>query len=153
MSRLVIAVAFALGACGRLSFESHEGDGGSSDDGGDGGGPASHVAYLKASNTDAGDEFGAAVAVSRDGSTLAVGAPLESGASRQINGNESDNGSLEQGAVYVFVCAMRDKASKATVAVGGAKADVLYENRSIDVKDGRFDDEVPAYGVRLYKIR
>ncbi len=35
-------------------------------------------AYIKASNTDAGDQFGGSVALSADGNTLAVGAHLES---------------------------------------------------------------------------
>jgi hypothetical protein len=57
------------------------------------------------------------------------------------------------GALYVFVVGLRDKAAKATVTAPGAKAEVLNENRTIDVRDGRFEDDVPAYGVRLYRIR
>ena len=48
-------------------------------------------AYLKASNTEAGDRFGSAVAVSGD--TVAVGAPLEDG---------DQNSLAESGAVYIF---------------------------------------------------
>lgn len=61
-------------------------------------------AYLKASNTGAGDQFGWSVAISGD--TLAVGAPLEDSAARTINGgvsDESDNGASNAGAAYVFV--------------------------------------------------
>jgi hypothetical protein len=57
-------------------------------------------AYLKASNTSSGDEFGASVALSGD--TLAVGAPLEASAATGINGNQSDNSAGSSGAVYVF---------------------------------------------------
>ncbi|PYR96675.1 MAG: integrin [Acidobacteria bacterium] len=68
------------------------------------------VAYIKASNTEMGDHFGNggtleghAVALSGDGSTLAVGAPYESSAAMGINGNQNDNGLYSSGAVYVFV--------------------------------------------------
>ena len=67
------------------------------------------VAYIKASNAEAGDEFGNggatlgnSVALSDDGSTLAVGAPLEHGGSRGTNGNQEDNSLYGAGAVYVF---------------------------------------------------
>ncbi|HTR49975.1 MAG TPA: hypothetical protein VMJ10_04650 [Kofleriaceae bacterium] len=59
-------------------------------------------AYVKASNTDAQDIFGEAVALSADGNTLAVGAPLESSASPGIDGNQADNSASQAGAVYVF---------------------------------------------------
>jgi hypothetical protein len=56
-------------------------------------------AYVKASNTDAQDQFGWAIAASGD--VLAVGAPLEKSSATGINGNQSDN-SLTSGAVYVL---------------------------------------------------
>jgi hypothetical protein len=58
--------------------------------------------YLKASNTGASDSFGKALALSSDGSTLAVGAPREASSATGINGNQSDNSALASGAVYVF---------------------------------------------------
>ena len=57
--------------------------------------------YLKASNSDAGDRFGAAVAISGD--TLVVGAPWEDGATFIVDGDELNNSGLRNGAVYVFV--------------------------------------------------
>lgn len=63
----------------------------------------SQQAYIKASNTGAKDEFGASVALSRDGNTLAVGAPKEDSSATAIGGNESDNSTNGAGAVYVFV--------------------------------------------------
>ncbi len=60
-------------------------------------------AYVKASNTAVGDSFGAAVSLSADGSTLAVGADLEDGTATGINGDQSDNSQQSSGAVYVFV--------------------------------------------------
>ena len=59
-------------------------------------------AYLKASNADAGDFFGIALALSADGSTLAVAAPFEAGGARGIGGNQADNSLFDAGAVYVF---------------------------------------------------
>jgi hypothetical protein len=57
-------------------------------------------AYVKASNTEAGDAFGTWVAL--DGDTLAVGAALESSAARGLNGNQADNSRNDAGAVYVY---------------------------------------------------
>jgi hypothetical protein len=58
-------------------------------------------AYLKASNTDADDLFGLAVAV--DGDTIVVGAYFEDSNATGVNGNEADNSALSAGAAYVFV--------------------------------------------------
>lgn len=55
--------------------------------------------YLKASNTDTGDEFGFSVAFSDDGSTIAIGARYEKG----DGSAESNNDIAEAGAVYIFV--------------------------------------------------
>jgi hypothetical protein len=60
-------------------------------------------AYLKASNTQSGDQFGFAVALSGDGSTLAVGANFEDSGTAGINGNQDDESASGAGAVYVFV--------------------------------------------------
>jgi len=64
------------------------------------GGVWSQQAYLKASNTDAGDEFGIAVAL--QGETLAVGARMEDSNATGIDGNQMDNSLQNGGAVYVF---------------------------------------------------
>jgi hypothetical protein len=66
----------------------------------------SQQAYLKASNTGAGDDFGRAVAVSGD--TAVVGAYLEDSSAVGIDGDGSDNTAGYAGAAYVFV---RDSAS------------------------------------------
>ena len=58
-------------------------------------------AYLKASNTDAGDYFGYSVAVSND--TIVVGAYDESSAATGVNGDQNNNGASGSGAAYVFV--------------------------------------------------
>jgi hypothetical protein len=61
-----------------------------------------HQAYVKASNTGAGDDFGTSVALSGDGNTLAVGAPLERSIATGIGGNQADDSVDEAGAVYTF---------------------------------------------------
>jgi alpha-tubulin suppressor-like RCC1 family protein len=58
-------------------------------------------AYLKASNTEAGDNFGVSVAISGD--TVVVGAYTEDSAATGINGNQADNSTAFAGAVYVFL--------------------------------------------------
>jgi len=68
-----------------------------------GGASLAQRAYIKASNTDAADAFGDAVAISADGTTLAVGAPGEASAIPGIGGNQLDNSQPDTGAVYVFV--------------------------------------------------
>jgi FG-GAP repeat/Divergent InlB B-repeat domain len=57
-------------------------------------------AYVKASNTRAGDQFGFSVALAGD--TLAVGADFEDSAATGVNGNQADNSASDSGAVYVF---------------------------------------------------
>ena len=58
------------------------------------------LAYIKASNTDANDQFGASVALSSD--TLAVGAPNEASAATGVNGDQASNQAPGSGAVYLF---------------------------------------------------
>ncbi len=58
-------------------------------------------AYLKASNTGSGDEFGAAVAISGD--TIVVGARSEDSNATGVGGNQANNSAGQAGAAYVFV--------------------------------------------------
>ena len=70
------------------------------------------AAYIKASNSEAGDHFGCggfptghtgnAVAISNDGSTMAAGAPHESSGAKGVNGNQNDSSAYGSGAAYVF---------------------------------------------------
>jgi hypothetical protein len=66
------------------------------------GGTWTQQAYIKPSNTGASDGFAVSVALSDDGNTLVVGAPLEDSAATGVNGNQTDNSAEEAGAVYVF---------------------------------------------------
>jgi len=67
----------------------------------DGSGNWAQQAYLKASNTDAGDNFGTSVAVSGD--TVVVGALFEDGNATGVDGDQGDNSATSAGAAYVFV--------------------------------------------------
>ncbi len=58
-------------------------------------------AYLKASNPEASDFFGEAVALYGD--TIVVGASGESSGAKGVNGDETDNGVSRAGAAYVFL--------------------------------------------------
>ena len=57
-------------------------------------------AYLKASNSDADDQFGDAVAI--DGDFIVVGAQLEDSSATGVDGDQASDGSQNSGAAYVF---------------------------------------------------
>jgi hypothetical protein len=57
-------------------------------------------AYIKASNTEAGDCFGSRVSISGD--TLAVSSYTEDSNATGVNGNQLDNSASSSGAVYIF---------------------------------------------------
>jgi hypothetical protein len=60
----------------------------------------SQQAYIKASNTGAGDEFGHSVAI--DKNTIVIGSINEQSAATGTNGNQADNSLNNSGAAYVF---------------------------------------------------
>ncbi|MEK7702958.1 MAG: integrin [Nitrospirota bacterium] len=70
----------------------------------------SQEAYIKASNTESDpsaatstlDQFGSAVSLSGDGTTLGIGAPGEDSGSSFIIGDQTNNNESNSGAVYVF---------------------------------------------------
>ncbi len=59
-------------------------------------------AYIKASNTGVGDQFGIRLALSGDGDTLAVAGPSEDSDGQGINGTQDNDSAIEAGAVYLF---------------------------------------------------
>jgi FG-GAP repeat len=102
---LCCVIASALTACGIGSghYFADGADGAAPDDVGDAAidhpsGKVAFAYYVKASNTGAGDAFGTSVALSLDGSTLAVGAPRENSG----NSNKNDDNANDAGAVYVL---------------------------------------------------
>lgn len=62
--------------------------------------PIAQQAYLKASNTGAGDQFGWSVAISGD--TVVVGAPAEDSSATGVYGNQADNSAADSVAAYIF---------------------------------------------------
>ena len=60
------------------------------------------------------------------------------------------------GASYLFAVEMRSGMTTATFTLrdfpATASAEAIGENRTIDVKDGVFEDDFASYGVHLYKI-
>ncbi len=84
-------------------------------------------AYIKASNTGAGDGF-ASVALSGD--RLVIGASFEDSAATGIDGDQSDNSATDGGATYVF---MRDAAG-----VWSQQAYLKASNTDTDDEFGRF---------------
>jgi hypothetical protein len=54
---------------------------------------------------------------------------------------------------YIFAVAMRNGPTNVTLSVrSGKHVEVLGENRTLRVKNGKFTDEFSGYGVHLYKI-
>src|SRR5688572_32346517 len=96
LASLISSLVASLG-CGRIGFEPR------SFDPPDGGFVGSRIAYLKASNTGAGDSFGFSVSLSADGSTIAVGAMGEDSSSIGVDGDQSNDAAFGSGALYVFV--------------------------------------------------
>ncbi len=81
----------------------------------------SEEAFLKASNTNAGDRF-ASVRLSRNGETLAVGAVQEDSAATGIDGDQISNDAVDSGAVYVFRYAAGAWAQDAYIKASNASA-------------------------------
>jgi hypothetical protein len=92
----------------------------------------SQQAYVKASNTGAGDQFGTSVSLSDDGNTLAVGAYLEGSSASGINGSQADNLALNAGAVYVFVYDGSDWSQQAYVKASNTELSDLF-GRSVSL--------------------
>jgi hypothetical protein len=61
------------------------------------------LAYVKASNTRSGDEFGSSIGLSRDGRAMIVGARGEDSGAKGLNGNQADSSVRDAGAGYLFV--------------------------------------------------
>jgi hypothetical protein len=78
------------------------------------------------------------------GVTVPSSIPVEAIAKRRDN------------ATYVFAVGMRGVPTTATFTVDGlkgpAKAEALGENRTVEITDGVFKDEFPAWGVHLYRV-
>ena len=108
------------------------------------------VAMVKASNPGMFDHFGeggaldghigASVALSGDGTTLAVGAQHESSSARGINGNQNDDSAYGSGAVYVFT---GGGANYRAIYVGRDATPVGTGRVPVDAMGDRFDLPIP----------
>ncbi len=120
----------AVGALGESSDATGiDGDGGNDNAFGSGAvyvftrtaGVWSQQAYVKASNTGAGDEFGTSLALSGD--TLAAGARAESSDATGIDGDQGNDNAASSGAVYVFTRAVGVWSQQAYVKASNTGAD------------------------------
>jgi hypothetical protein len=84
----------------------------------------SQQAYLKASNTDAFDQFGYSVAVSGD--TVVVGAFDEDSNATGVNGDEDNDDASNSGAAYVFVRDGADWSQQAYLKASNTDADDIF---------------------------
>ena len=113
----------------------------------------SQQAYVKPSNTDAGDRFGFSLALSDDGSTLAVGAIGEDSAAAAIDGDQSDNSAEGAGAVYVFGRSGSTWTQRSYLKASNAEAGDLYGFCVALSADGdtlgvcAFDEDSAAEGI------
>ena len=82
--------------------------------------------YIKASNTYTADQFGCAVSLSSDGSTLAVGASFESSNATGVGGDQADNSASQAGAVYVFTRASGTWSQQAYVKASNTDANDIF---------------------------
>ena len=122
----------------------------------------SQQAYVKASNTGEagtadtfgeGDQFGWSLALSGDGTTIAVGAITEDGGAAGINGNQRDNASPSAGAVYVFTRAGRVWSQQAYVKPSNLDAGDMF-GYSVSLSGdgsvlavGSFDEDGSGRGI------
>ena len=84
------------------------------------------TAYIKASNTNSRTRFGDCLALSDDGTMLAVGSPLETSAAKGVAGDQANRDAAGAGAVYVFT------------AQGGAWAQQVYIKASNTAANDEF---------------
>jgi hypothetical protein len=106
-------------------------------------------AYLKASNTDAGDGFGSSVAISGD--TVVVGAYAERSKATGVNGDQSDNSARSAGAAYVFVRSAGVWTQQAYLKASNTDA-LDYFGRSVSISGdtvvvGAYGEKSNATGV------
>jgi hypothetical protein len=87
-------------------------------------------AYIKASNTDADDNFGESLAISGDGNTLAVSAVREQSIATGIDGNQSDNSADRSGAAYIYTLSAGTWTQQAYIKASNTNVDDRF-GRSI----------------------
>src|SRR6266403_518074 len=83
-------------------------------------------AFIKATNTRLNDQFAWALALSRDGDTLAVGAHLEDSGAIGLNGDQENASAEDSGAVYVYARSAAKWAPVAYVKAPNTKASAEF---------------------------
>ena len=109
----------------------------------------SQQAYLKASNTDPSDNFGASVTIAGD--TVVVGALSEGSAAVGVDGDPSDNTANAAGAAYVFVRNGMNWSQQAYLKAPNAEAFDCFGG-SIAISDdtvvvGALEEDSAAVGI------
>ena len=95
------------------------------------------IGYFKASNTGGGDSFGISVALSSDGTTLAVGALSEDSTTTGINSTPNDTSTtFNAGAVYLFTHDGTVWSQQAYIKASNAGADDWFGNSVSLSSDG-----------------
>ena len=90
------------------------------------GGAWSQTAYVKPSNTQAGGRFGWSVALSGDGSTLAVGSEGEASAATGVSTNSTDTSEPFAGAAYLFNESGSTWSQTAYVKASNTRANAIF---------------------------
>ena len=94
-------------------------------------------AYLKASNPGHENWFGARLALSGDGDSLAAGSQVENGAAKGINGNQKDQSAEDAGALYLFTRSAGTWSQKAYVKASNAEAYDEFGSSMALSRDGK----------------
>jgi hypothetical protein len=108
------------------------------------GGTWTQQAFIKASHPGKEDWFGSRLGLSGDGNTLGVGAQLENGNSKGINGNETDLTAEDSGALYLFTRTGTTWVQKAYMKGSNTEAYDEFGSSMAFSKDGK----VMAVGAR-----
>jgi len=104
----------------------------------------SQQAFIKSSHPNKEDWFGSRLNISGDGNTLAVGAQLENGGSRGINGKQDDLSAEDSGALYLFTRSGATWTQKAYMKSSNADAYDEFGSAMALSRDGK----ILAVGAR-----
>ncbi len=114
----------------------------------------SQIDFLKASNAEQSDQFGASISFNFDGSLLAVGAPGEDGRAHGLGGDGSSGGQRIAGAAYIFkrtpngfqqINYVKAKHTKEYVALG-ADVDFSADGKTLAVSTIGEDSQATGVG-------
>ena len=171
-TKMHFGVSVSLSDDGNLLAVGAPGEGGVATEGVEGGGSTSvsgaayiftrtdgvwaETAAIASSNLEANDLFGFDLAISGDGTTLAVGALQESSAATGVNGDQADNSAPYAGAVYVFAPGESGWVQQAYLKASNAQANAHF-GFALTISDdgnvlavGAKDDSEEAGAVHMY---